>query len=539
MPSRPPSPSARDARSSRQSPTGKMPWFLGIAAILFGTSCVTSYTTRIARSTTNYRRFATADKDVVVQLFEWNWDSVAQECAEFIGPAGYGFVQVSPPQEHIEGPQWWTDYQPVSYNITSKRGNRDQFATMVKTCNAAGVQVIADTIMNHMSGQSSGTGLGGTIFSHYSYPGLQFNNFHHCGLEPNDVIANYNNRLEVQTCELLGMADLDTGSEYVRSLLATYVNDLVSLGVTGFRLDASKHIAARDIANIVHRFEGKHYITQEVIYGYGEPIHPNEYVGNGDVQEFRYTSALQNAFLSSGIASLMTLPNQDWVPSSSANVFVANHDTERNGESLDYNSPSNTYWLAHVFMLTWPFGTPTVLSSYQFSDSDAGAPANGEGSCSGTGGTNGWLCQHRNPIIANLLPLHNDFTSSTPLDNVVTGTSQQLAYGRGSTGFIAINNGDNGWSTTFTTMLADGRYCDLVTGGSFGTQCTGASYDVASSAFTATIPPRSAVVLYTGSRSVSPMSKRAARRHNGTDGSVELLIRTSMRRTAGGALTSQ
>ena len=37
----------------------------------------------------------------------------------------------SPPQEHVTGSQWWTDYQPVSYTITSKRGNRDQFAKCV------------------------------------------------------------------------------------------------------------------------------------------------------------------------------------------------------------------------------------------------------------------------------------------------------------------------------------------------------------------------------------------------------------------------
>jgi hypothetical protein len=85
-------------------------------------------------------------KNVIIQMFEWTWDSVAAECTNFIGPAGYGFVQgktlfggcvearryscyflVSPPQEHIAGAQWWTDYQPVSYILTSKRGNRAQF----------------------------------------------------------------------------------------------------------------------------------------------------------------------------------------------------------------------------------------------------------------------------------------------------------------------------------------------------------------------------------------------------------------------------
>ena len=59
--------------------------------------------------------------------------------------------------EHIVGAQWWTAYQvcyssvtvasilpfvqPVSYTLISNRGNRDQFANMVTTCNAAGVQV--------------------------------------------------------------------------------------------------------------------------------------------------------------------------------------------------------------------------------------------------------------------------------------------------------------------------------------------------------------------------------------------------------------
>ncbi|KAG6845871.1 hypothetical protein H0H93_015975, partial [Arthromyces matolae] len=82
-------------------------------------------------------------KAVIVQMFEWTWDSIASECTTFLGPAGYGFVQVSPAQEHITGSQWWTDYQPVSYILTSKRGNRAQYASMISTCHAAGVKVIA------------------------------------------------------------------------------------------------------------------------------------------------------------------------------------------------------------------------------------------------------------------------------------------------------------------------------------------------------------------------------------------------------------
>ena len=34
---------------------------------------------------------------VGVQMFMWNWNSVAAECSDFLGPAGYDWVLVSPP----------------------------------------------------------------------------------------------------------------------------------------------------------------------------------------------------------------------------------------------------------------------------------------------------------------------------------------------------------------------------------------------------------------------------------------------------------
>lgn len=96
-------------------------------------------------------------------------------------------------------------------------------------------------------------------------------------------------------------SSLGTDTEYVRSRLAEYANDLLSLGVDGFRLDAAKSkglnkikswwpyveslldIAATDIANITSRFSSsKIYITQEVIFGAGQPILPSEYVGIGE-----------------------------------------------------------------------------------------------------------------------------------------------------------------------------------------------------------------------------------------------------------------
>ncbi|KAF9457375.1 glycoside hydrolase [Collybia nuda] len=445
-------------------------------------------------------RAPSGSKSVIIQMFEWTWASVASECTNFIGPAGYGFVQVSPPQEHIQGSQWWTDYQPVSYTLTSKRGNRAQFQSMVSTCHAAGVKVIADTLFNHMAGVDSGTGVGGSSFTHYNYPGIyQTQDFHHCGLAPGDDINNYNDRANVQTCELVNLADLATNTDYVRGRLAQYGNDLLSLGVDGFRLDAAKHMPAADISNILGRLTSRPYITQEVIFGSGEPIQPSEYVGNGDVQEFRYTTELKNTFLGGTISGLQNLDNRGWVSGSQANVFVVNHDTERGGSSLNINSPSNTYITATIFSLAHPYGTPTILSSYSFSNVDAGAPNGGAGTCSTTGGSGGWLCQHRFIAISGMVGFRNT-VGSAAITNWVSPQGNQIAFGRGSAGFVAINNGNSTWSTTFTTSMAAGTYCDVVSGKPSSGSCTGSAFTVSGGKFTATVPARSALAIHTGAK---------------------------------------
>ncbi|TFK50230.1 glycoside hydrolase family 13 protein [Heliocybe sulcata] len=444
-------------------------------------------------------RSPSGNKTVIVQMFEWDWDSLASECTDFLGPAGYGFVQASPAQEHITGTQWWTDYQPVSYILTSKRGDEAQYQSMIDTCHAAGVRVIADTIFNHMTGMDSGTGTAGSTFTHYDYPGIyQYTDFHHCGGEPDDTIVNYDNRTEVQECQLDGLADLDTEAEYVRSTLAAYGNHLLSMGVDGLRLDAAKHIAATSLANITSRLTGSPYITCETIWGYGEPIQPTEYVGIGDAQEFRYTTALQNAFTSAGISSLEDLDDQGWVDSNKANVFVADHDTERNGNSLNYNSANNAYVLAMIFSLAHPYGTPTILSSYEYSTTDDGAPNSGTGTCSGTGGENGWLCQHRWIAVSGMVGFRNNVGSAALVDWVAP-SSQQVAFGRGSAGFVAINNEDTSWTATFSTSLPAGTYCDVIHGSVSDGTCSTTTYTVSSDGtFSATINAYDAIAIHTG-----------------------------------------
>ncbi|MFI9001780.1 carbohydrate binding domain-containing protein [Streptomyces sp. NPDC053541] len=442
---------------------------------------------------------ANGAKKVTAVLFEWNFASIARECTRTLGPKGYGFVQVSPPQERIQGSSWWTGYQPVSYKIQGPLGDRAAFRNMVDTCHGAGVKVIADTVLNHMT-SGSGTGTAGTKYTKYEYPGVYSDaDFHGCR---RPIGSDYADRYNVQECELgevgkPSLADLDTGSEYVRGMIAGYLNDLTALGVDGFRVDAVKHVPARDLAAIRAKLANANaYWIQEAIHGAGEAVSPTEYLGTGDVQEFRYTTDLKRIFTNEKLSYLKTF-GEAWgyMPSGQSGSMVANHDTERNGGSLSYRDGAS-YTLAHVFMLAHPYGTPSVHSGYEFAGRDDGAP-NGHDvrACY----SDGWSCQHAWRQIANMVAFRNT-AEGTGIKNWWDNGNNAIAFGRGAKAFAAINREAVAITRTFQTSLPAGTYCDVQHGDPVpGGGCTGPAYTVGPDGrFTATVGGSDAIALHVG-----------------------------------------
>ncbi|WP_405399547.1 carbohydrate-binding module family 20 domain-containing protein [Streptomyces microflavus] len=431
---------------------------------------------------------APGDKDVTAVLFEWKFASIAKACTDTLGPAGYGYVQVSPPQEHIQGGQWWTSYQPVSYKIAGRLGDRAAFSAMVNTCHSAGVKVVADSVINHMSA-GNGTGTGGSSYTKYDYPGLySVNDMNDCQAQ----ITNYNDRGNVQNCELVGLADLDTGEEYVRGKIAGYLNDLLSLGVDGFRIDAAKHMPAADLANIKSRLTNPNvYWKHEAIYGAGEAVSPSEYLGSGDVQEFRYGRSLKQVFLNENLANLKNF-GEGWgfMESGKSAVFVDNHDTERGGDTLNYKNGS-AYTLANVFMLAWPYGSPDVHSGYEFSNHDAGPPGGGQvNACY----ADGWKCQHDWREVSSMVGFRNAARGQS-VTNWWDNGGDQIAFGRGNKAYVAINHEGSSLTRTFQTSLPAGDYCDVQSGR--GVTVNG------SGQFTATLGGGTAVALHANARTCS------------------------------------
>jgi alpha-amylase len=401
-----------------------------------------------------------------VQLFEWRWNDIADECENVLAPAGYTAVQVSPPNEHITGPAWWTRYQPVSYVIESRSGTREEFAAMAARCKAAGVDIYADAVINHMAGFPEGAGVAGSVFAEYDYPAVPWSHddFHHCGRNDDDRIENYQDLYEIQNCQLGTLDDLATGKPAVRTRLAAYLNDLLGLGVAGFRLDASKHMAHTDVHAILDQVEGKPFIYQEVIDRGGEPIDAADYLPGGYVTEFKYADLILDAFERGNLDALTDFWTQPgWLPGDRAIVFVDNHDIQRGhatGDEVVNYKDGKRYDLAVAFMLAHPYGYPLVMSSYAFETDQDGPPS--VSPLDAAGCYSAWICEHRRAVQMRMVEFREVTAGAELVNWEVAG--DVVSFGRGKAGHIAINTGASTARVNVPTSLPPGRYSGLVNG---------------------------------------------------------------------------
>jgi len=442
--------------------------------------------------------------DVAVHLFEWRWADIARECEVWLGPKGFRAVQISPPNEHAVIRQggadfpWWQRYQPVSYRLESSRsGTAAELAAMVARCKAVGVDIYADAVINHMTA-GSGTGSAGSVYTKYGYPAVPYaaGDFN-----PACNIESYTSAAQVQNCELVGLSDLRTAADTVRGRIARYLIALNEIGITGFRIDAAKHIPPRDLEAIVTRVNAaavasgrpRPYIFLEVINNPGEAVTAQQYFGVGyasggaaDLTDFLYGYRVTDAFLGRNgatLSSTMETITTALLPSDKSVVFVDNHDNQR-GANLYYASAN--YELAVVFMLAHPQGYPSVMSSFGFDrfsqgGRDTGPPSDAAGNTLSTFEPSGasrctagigspqltsWICEHRRPAIANMVAFRKA-SAGAPLSNCgrsdsrVANDANRIAFCRDGAGFVVINLSAAVTVIQLQTRLPAGRYCNV------------------------------------------------------------------------------
>mmetsp|Transcript_22645 Transcript_22645/g.20125 ORF Transcript_22645/g.20125 Transcript_22645/m.20125 type:complete len:607 (+) Transcript_22645:62-1882(+) len=238
--------------------------------------------------------YENGQKGAIVELFGWPYEDIEQECSH-IAKAGWMGVKVFPSSEQVmsdEWPQegelnpWWFAYQVVSYKLGGRSGTRAQLRKMIQTCRSQGVRVYADAVINHMTGggndiwndhisgecatwgaKSSSGGspyythdfLNHTIDRTQDKPGLEYPSVPY---NPTDFhcersLNSWTDPFLLNHGWLVGLADLNTEKEYVQERIASYLTDLVSIGFSGFRIDAAKHIYPKSLAAILKRFKAK------------------------------------------------------------------------------------------------------------------------------------------------------------------------------------------------------------------------------------------------------------------------------------------
>ncbi|BBH71570.1 hypothetical protein ACTI_82550 [Actinoplanes sp. OR16] len=501
--------------------------FIGSLATL---TAAAGILTAVTLPTTASAAVTLNDSDVTANLWEWNFDSIAAACTNHLGPAGYGAVQVAPPQDSVSlssssdgAHPWWEVYQPTSYDVAGRLGNLADFTAMTTACHNAGVRVYVDAVINHMAGANNTqtTTYGGSTFSPsgYGYPAVPYSygDFHH----PNDgycndedgVIDNWNDISEITNCELLSLSDLKTQDATVRTKIAGYLNKLIGYGVDGFRVDAAKHIAIDDFTAIRSQLtpttaEGKApYIAQEIFPG---GVAPSSFTGNGDVLGFSYAYGLKSQFNNGTLSNLAGIGSWSLDASSDLTAaMVTNHDLERDGSTLRYQDGS-TYTLANYFLLAYPYGQPFLYDGFAFSTSATGAspPSNSSGFVTDTSCTSGaWQCLTQSTGVKGMVGWRNAVKSATAVSNWTNTASNVIGFSRGSLGWFGVNRSGSASTATYTTGLANGVYCDRITGGvTSGGACAGTSITVSGGTASITIPANGAVAIDVNAKSGSTPS---------------------------------
>jgi alpha-amylase len=420
-------------------------------------------------STNQYDATLAEDKSIhapnsIVALFGWKWIDIMHE-VPFLAEHGYDAIKISPPQEFVtrSGNPWWEIYQPITYQLSSFYGTQEEFIKMVDFCHGYNIKVYADLILNHMAdfveSEPEHVGTNGHKFEKYSYGPLndendryEYDDFYHFSSKDNKQISNEDyckleNIWHLEHYDLLHLPKLNMNNPHVISILRKYIKHLLSLGIDGFRIDAAKHLKIPAVEKIfagLATHDGlKPFSYQE--YYTGAPMgidvysFMKKYFKVGYVTAFKYGEFLSDA-IKSRSNSLQKLVEysfgSSWVhyPDNRAVVVIDNHDTERMMPNiLNYkDSKNNSYVLAYVFMLAWPFGIPKIMSGFRFTDHNDPIPTtpvwqNGKNTCFDKNSP--WVAQHRWNAIANMV-LFRSKTKDAPGISHIWANGNQIAFAR-------------------------------------------------------------------------------------------------------------
>ena len=186
--------------------------------------------------------------ETILHAWSWNFPAIAKNMKN-IADAGFTMVQTSPVQNcfNPEGGSkklfdetewegnWYYYYQPTDWKIGNQiLGSKEQMQAMMDSAAKYNVKVIVDVLPNHTAFD-----IDAVSEDFYKAVGGRDKMFHTQGLNP---VRDYNDRYQCTLWASGALPDVNTENPDFQKYYMEFVNELLNMGVRGFRYDTAKHI---------------------------------------------------------------------------------------------------------------------------------------------------------------------------------------------------------------------------------------------------------------------------------------------------------
>lgn len=422
-----------------------------------------------------------SEDSTIFHAWNWSFDTIVQNL-EAIAEAGFNKIQTSPIQGNKEplmaGSQWWILYQPINFEIgNTQLGDREAFRRLCEEAEQYGIDIIVDVIPNHTANA------GGGDLQYTPSPNVDpvLLNNPHFWREARGV-EDWNNRYQV-THWGIGLPDLNTANQELQNMVIDFLNDAISLGASGFRFDAAKHIELPDDvggSNFWPRVLGSLnnsddlFIYGEVLQGGADRISSYaEYMG---VTPSAYGDRVRHSVGFQSNRNVREMQNYGVnIDPNKLITWVESHDTYANDSE---ESTAMTEW---ELRMGWSLIASRAESTPLYFNRPAGSGkfANQIGQA----GNNWW--QHADIVAVN----HFRQAMSGESEYLRPQSNDVMLIERGNKGMTIVNLGGSA-QVNATTNLADGTYTNRASGNE--------TFTVTNGRITGTISGGSIAVLYDG-----------------------------------------
>lgn len=189
----------------------------------------------------------------ILHLFQWRINDIIPEL-KTIKEQGFDAIQISPIQGTKDsGIEWWKLYQPINLKIGNEQiGSKKDLINLIQEARKFNLKIIVDIVLRHVAGDEL-------------YPLKPHRNVDPELLqylaEPIDAVNIDGDRWQC-TRRCTGMPMLNYDIPELQKLYKRFLDELIFIGVDGFRLDQLKHYALpEEGSNIMDIF------TQYNMYG--------------------------------------------------------------------------------------------------------------------------------------------------------------------------------------------------------------------------------------------------------------------------------